>query len=128
MPKPRLHLDADTSNKALYKTLLGQRHDVTRTPNEWISIDASDEDQLIGATTHGRCIFAVNARDFIPLTRKYPQHGGVILAAQKWPLSALIAALDLLLAETDAEDWPGELRWLNEWMVTFHGGTPTNPR
>ena len=116
MPKPRLHLDADTSNKALYKALLGQGHDVSRTPNEWIPIDASDEEQLLGATTHGRCIFTFNTRDFIPLTRKYPQHGGVILATQKWPLSALIAALDLLLTETDAEDWPGEMRWLNDWL------------
>jgi len=116
MPKPSLHLDADTSSKALCKALLAQGHDVSRTPNEWIALDASDEEQLIAATTHGRCIFTFNARDFIPLTRKYPHHGGVILSTQKLPLSALIAALDLLLSETDAEDWPGKMRWLNEWL------------
>jgi len=116
MPKLRLHLDADTSNRALYTALLERGHDVSRTPNAWMPPDASDEEQLIGATTHGRCIFTFNARDFIPLSRKHPQHGGVILATQKWPLSALIGALDRLLSETDADDWPGRLRWLKDWM------------
>lgn len=114
MPRLRLHLDADTSNKTLYKALLDLGHDVSRTPNEWMSRDASDQDQLLGATTHGRCIFTFNARDFIPLTRKFPQHGGVILATRKWPISALIAALDRLLSETEAGDWPGEVRCLND--------------
>jgi hypothetical protein len=116
MAKLRLHLDADTSNKALYKSLLDRGHDVSRTPNEWMPPNASDKEQLLGATTHGRCIFTFNARDFIPLVRKYPQHGGVVLATQKWPLSDLIAALDRLLSETHAEDWIGHLRWLNVWL------------
>ena len=116
MPELRLHLDADTSNKALHKALLELGHDVSRTPNEWMPRGASDVEQLIGATTHGRCIFTFNVRDFIPLARKFPQHGGVILTTQKWPLSSLIAALDGLLSETEADDWPGEMRWLNDWL------------
>jgi hypothetical protein len=27
----------------------------------------------------------------------------------------LIAALDRILSESDAEDWIGQLRWLNQW-------------
>ena len=116
MPKPRLHLDADASIKALQAALVARDHDVTRTPNEWIALDASDETQLLQATAQGRCIFTFNVRDFVILARRYPQHGGIILAAQaSWTLSDLIAALDRLLSETEAEDWLGQVRWLNDW-------------
>jgi hypothetical protein len=78
--KPRLHLDADTSIKALHTALLRRGHDVTRTPS-------------------------------------YAQHGGIILAAQRrWTRAGLIAALDRLLAETQAEDWSSQVRWLNDWL------------
>lgn len=50
MARPRLHLDADTSKKSLHKALLERGHDVTRTPNEWMPLDAADETQLLGAT------------------------------------------------------------------------------
>jgi len=116
MPEPRLHLDADTSSKALHKALLDRGHDVTRTPNDWMRRDASDERQLLGATTHGRCIFTFNIRDFVVLAKQHPRHGGIILAAQSsWTLSVLIDALDSALRETDAEDWVGQVRWLNDW-------------
>ena len=115
MPRPRLHLDADASIKALQTALIARGHDVTRTPNEWISKDASDEAQLLQATAHGHCIFTFNVRDFVALARRYPHHGGIILAAQSsWTLSGLIAALDRLLSETRAEDWVGQVGWLNE--------------
>jgi len=116
MAKPRLHLDADTSNKALYNALIDRGHDVSRTPNEWMPADADDEMQLLGATAHGRCIFTFNIRDFTLLPCKYPQHGGVILATQKWPIAALIGALDRLLSEIRAEDLPGRTLWLNDWL------------
>lgn len=116
MPEPRLHLDADASIKALQATLVARGHDVTRTPNEWLVRDASDETQLLQATAQGRCIFTFNVRDFVVLARHYPRHGGIILAAQaSWTLSDLIAALDRLLSETEAEDWIGQVRWLNDW-------------
>jgi len=118
MSKPRLHLDADASIKALYEALVARGHDVTRTPTEWMPMDASDEAQLLGATAHGRCIFTFNVRDFLVLAQRYPQHGGIILAAQKsWTLSGLIAALDRLLSETEAADWIGQVRWLNQWRT-----------
>ena len=118
MSKPRLHLDADASIKALYEALVARGHDVTRTPTEWMPMDASDEAQLLGATAHGRCIFTFNVRDFLVLAQRYPQHGGIILAAQKsWTLSDLIAALDRLLSETEAADWIGQVRWLNQWRT-----------
>jgi hypothetical protein len=118
MPEPRLHLDADTSIRALQKALVARGHDVTRTPTEWMPLDADDETQLLGATAQGRCLFAFNARDFLALAERYPQHGGIILAAQRsWTLSDLIAALDRLLSETEAKDWIGQVRWLNQWRV-----------
>ena len=118
MPEPQLHLDADTSRKALQQALISRGHDVTRTPNDWISRDASDETQLLQATAHGRCVFTFNVRDFVALTHRYPHHGGIILAAQSsWTLSGLIAALDRLLSETQAADWIGQVRWLNQWRT-----------
>ena len=52
--KLHLHLDADTSSKALHNALIERGHDVTRTPTEWMPLDASDEQQLLGATAQGR--------------------------------------------------------------------------
>lgn len=117
MAKTKLHLDADTSNKALWKALLDQGHDVTRTPTDWIRRDASDEEQLLGATSQGRCIFTFNIRDFLKISTRFERHGGIILAAQSsWRLNELIATLDHMLIETNAEDWIGQVRWLNDWV------------
>ena len=116
MTKPKLHLDADASIKALQNALIARGYDVTRTPTEWMPLDASDEIQLLGATAQGRCIFTFNVRDFLALARRYPHHHGIILAVQRsWTLSSLIAALSRLLSETQAADWPGQVRWLNDW-------------
>lgn len=115
MSKPHLHLDADTSRKALYRALQDLGHDVTRTPDEWIRWDASDEEQLLGATAQGRCIFTYNARDFVPLAKKHTRHHGIILATQRWALSEMISALDRLLTDTEADEFIGQLRWLNDW-------------
>jgi hypothetical protein len=118
MPRPRLHLDADASIKALQNALLARGHDVTRTPNEWMALDASDETQLLGATAQGRCIFTFNIRDFMALAKRHPEHRGILLAAQSsWSLSALIDALDRVLSETQAEDWIGQVRWLNQFRA-----------
>src|SRR5215207_2481083 len=125
-PKPRwsrrmskklhLHLDADTSSKALYNALLAREHDVTRTPTDWMPFDASDEQQLLGATAQGRAIFTYNIRDFIVLGGRYPHHAGIILARQKsMGLHELINALDCVLKEADADEWIGQTRWLNDW-------------
>jgi hypothetical protein len=114
--RPRLHLDADTSIRSLQHALIARGHDVTRTPSSWILLDAGDEDQLLGATAQGRCIFTFNVRDFLALASRHPRHGGIILAAQSsWSLTDLISALDRLLTETDADAWPGQVRWLNQW-------------
>jgi Domain of unknown function (DUF5615) len=111
--KPRLHLDADTSSISLWRALRAQGHDVTRTPNDWMAIDATDEQQLLGATAQGRCIFTFNIRDFIPLAKRYPHHSGIILSSQK-TMPELLRSLNRLLSETDAEYWPGQVRWLNK--------------
>jgi hypothetical protein len=118
VPEPRLHLDADTSVRSLHRALLARGHDVTRTPNDWMPRNATDEVQLLGATAQGRCIFTFNIPDFIALAKRYDRHGGIILAAQSTiGLSSLIASLDRLLRETDATDWPGQVRWLSQWRV-----------
>lgn len=116
MAKPKLHLDNDVSYITLWKTLNERGHDVTRTPCEWMALDASDRTQLLEATARGRCILTFNISDFAKLAQEYPEHGGIILAHQtQWRLPSLIAALDRLLSGTKAEDWPGQVRWLNEW-------------
>ena len=115
MAEPRLHLDADTSQISLMRALIARGHDVTRTPSEWMALDATDEQQLLGATAQGRCLFTFNARDFMVLAKRYPYHGGIILSSQK-PMSELFKALDYLLSETNADDWNGQVRWLNDWI------------
>jgi len=91
-------------------------HDVTRTPTDWMPRDASDEQQLLGATTHGRTIFIFNVRGFLVLAKRYPRYGGIVLADQSSrTLSELIAALDDLLSETEAEGRIGEVRWPDGW-------------
>jgi hypothetical protein len=116
MARPKLHLDADASNRRLQKALLERGHDVTRTPCEWMALDASDERQLLESTARGRCIFTFNIGDFIRLAQTYPAHGGIVLAQQKdWILPSLIEALDRLLTESSASDWPGQARWLSDW-------------
>ncbi len=118
MTKPRLHLDADASYRTLQKVLLERGHDVTRTPCEWMPLDASDGQQLLQASARGRCILTFNIGDFMRLAQIYPAHGGIVLAQQRdWTLSALIAALDAMLAQTDASDWANQVRWLNEWKA-----------
>lgn len=116
MSKPRLHLDADISIKALQAALVARGHDVTRTPNAWITEDASDELQLLAASAQGRCIVTYNVSDFVRLARRIPNHAGVILVTRPdWTLSGLIAALDRLLSTCSAEELAGQVRWLSEW-------------
>ncbi|MEZ4591766.1 MAG: DUF5615 family PIN-like protein [Chloroflexota bacterium] len=118
MANPRLHLDADTSMRALQKALQERGHDVTRTPNEWMPLDASDEIQLLRASANGRILFTFNIRDFQTLAKQFPNHAGILLAAQKsWTLSNLIAALENMLNQTMAEEWRGQVRWLNQWRT-----------
>jgi len=113
--QPRLHLDADASRISLLRSLLERGHDVTRTPNAWMALDATDEQQLLGTTAQGRCIFTFNIRDFMALAKLYPHHGGIILSVQK-PLPELLPPLDRLLTQTEAKDWPGHVRWLYDWI------------
>lgn len=114
--KLHLHLDADTSSKALYNALLKRGHDVTRTPTEWTPLDANDEQQLLGATAQGRAIFTYNIRDFIVLGKRHPHHAGIILAYQKsMSLNETINVLDRVLRETSEDEWIGQIRWLNDW-------------
>lgn len=119
MLNPRLHLDADTSRKALQKELLQRGHDVTRTPCDWMELAATDVVQLLSATEHNRIIFTFNIGDFVQLATEYPNHAGIVLAQQRdWPVAQQIKALDRLLTETTAVSWQGQVRWLNDWRDT----------
>ena len=112
----RLHLDADTSRKALHSALIKAGFDVSRTPNSWMALDASDLAQLQGASSQGRVIFTFNIADFCQLAKVHPEHAGILLAHQtQWTLSSLLKALKYMLLTTDAEMWTGQLRWLNDW-------------
>ena len=116
MARPRLHLVADASMRALQRGLVERGHDVTRTPCEWMPLDAGDEQQLLQATARGRSVLTFNIGDFMRLAQTHPAHGGIILAQQRdWTLSSLIAALDNMLTQTSAEEWMGRVAWLNEW-------------
>ena len=116
MIKPRLHLDADASIKALHKALCERGHDVTRTPTEWIPFNADDRTQLLGAIAQRRILFTFYIRDFQALAKTYPEHHGLLFAVQnRWTLHELIDALDRMLRETESEEWIGQVRWLNNW-------------
>ena len=80
-----------------------------------MALDANDTEQLLGATAQGRVIFSFNVRDYVELAKRYPRHAGIVLSAQK-PLPELLPALEKMLNETDAQDWLGQVRWLNDWM------------
>jgi len=116
MAKPRLHLDADASRKALHAALVLKGHDVTRTPAPGLSLDASDEIQLLWASAHDRVLFTFNIGDFLQLARRIPERRGILLTSQQsHSLQELIALLDRALTETEAEDWVGQVRWLAIW-------------
>ncbi len=116
MARPRFHLDADASRKDLFNALVSKGHDVTRTPIPSLALDASDEFQLLWASAHDRVLFTFNIGDFIQLARRMPLCLGILLANQQsHSLKELIALLDLALAETEAENWLDQVRWLSDW-------------
>lgn len=116
MANLKLHLDMDASRKDLYKALLEKGYDVTRTPNKDLSEDASDEMQLMWATSHQRVIFTFNIKDYIFLSKKHPFHGGILLANQsKTTIQQLIRVLSKIVAETSNENWVGQVRWIKDW-------------
>jgi hypothetical protein len=116
MARPKLHLDADASRRALQEGLVSRGHDVTRTPMPDLPADASDDLQLLWATVQGRVIFTHNIRDFIHKTGRYPNHCGIVLAhRESYSLAQLIDHLDRLLSVTTAEEWVGQVRWLSDF-------------
>jgi len=116
MPKPKLHLDADASQKALLEALLKRGYDVTRTPSPGLPFEADDDDQLLWATAQGRIIFTHNIRDLIHKTEQYPHHSGILLAHRSsYSLADVIRLIDRALTTTSAEEWIGQVRWLSDW-------------
>jgi hypothetical protein len=116
MTKPKLHLDNDTSRKALYRALVDRGHDVTRTPQPDLPVDASDDEQLLWAAKHGRILLTFNIHDFVRLALQYPDHHGIVFAHQdRYLLAALIRLLDCMLSTTTADEWIGKVRWLSDW-------------
>lgn len=100
----------------MLQELLKRGHDVTRTPQPGLALDADDDLQLLWATAQGRIIFTHNIRDFISKTDRYPHHTGILLSHRRsFNLPDLIRVLDSVLASTEAEDWIGQVRWLSDW-------------
>jgi len=117
MTNLKLHLDMDASRKDLHKALLDKGFDVTRTPNKEIPEDASDEMQLLWATSHQRIIFTFNIKDYINLSKKHPFHAGILLANQSTTnVSQLIQVLSKIMNETTNEAWIGQVRWIRDWL------------
>jgi hypothetical protein len=113
MARPRLHLDADASRKDLQRALILKSHDVTRTPAPGLPLDASDEFQLLWASANERVLFTFNIGNFLQLTRRIPNHRGILLASQQsYSVGELIALIYRVLTETEREDWIGQVRWL----------------
>ena len=116
MTQPKLHLDMDTSRRDVYQALIKKGHDVTRTPNPEVAQDVSDEYHLLWATSHRRILFSFNVKDYMRLAKLHPYHSGILLANQKSTRPGLlILVLDRILNQTAAEDWIGQVRWINEW-------------
>ena len=116
MSSPKLHLDMDSSRRDLFKALLAKGYDVTRTPNKDVREDASDEYQLLWATSHQRLLFTFNIKDFVNLAKKHPFHSGIILANQNSiAIGQLVSALTKIMAETTAESWADQVRWIRDW-------------
>lgn len=114
MTKPRLHLDADVSDAKLERELLKRGHDVTRTPNEWIKSNASDEEQLASAAQRHRVIFTFNTKDFVRIARRVLHHAGIILSPRK-SMPQIFKALDRFFNESSAEEMEDQVRWLSDW-------------
>lgn len=83
MAKTRLHLDADASRKDLHAALVSKDHDITRTPASGLTLDASDELQLLWASAHDRVLFTFNIGDFLRLAGRLPEHRGILLTRQQ---------------------------------------------
>ncbi|HMD88929.1 MAG TPA: DUF5615 family PIN-like protein, partial [Anaerolineaceae bacterium] len=83
MPELKLHLDMNASRRDLYQALLNKGHGLTRSPNQDIKQDVSDEYQLLWATSHQQIIFTFNINDYVNLAKKHPYHSGILLANQK---------------------------------------------
>jgi len=119
MAKPKLHLNADASQKALSEALIRRGHDVTRTPQGDLPYAADDDYQLLWATAQGRILFTHNIWDFIHKTDQFPKHCGILLAhRESYSLSQLIVLLDSALSETTSEEWIGQVRWLSDWKAS----------
>lgn len=113
----KLHLDMDASRKDLFKALVDKKFDVTRTPNKEVPEDATDEFQLLWATSHQRIIFTFNIKDHIYLSKKHPFHAGILLVNQNTTnISQLIQVLSKILSEPTHEIWIGQVRWIRDWF------------
>jgi len=61
-------------------------------------------------------LFTFNIKDFVNLAKKHPFHSGIILANQNSiAIGQLVSALSKIMAETTAESWAGQVRWIRDW-------------
>jgi len=72
--------DADASYRTLQRVLVERGHDVTRTPCEWMSLDAGDEQQLLAVAPRD----AAFSRSISPISCDFPRNTRGT-AASWWP-------------------------------------------
>jgi hypothetical protein len=122
MTQPKIHLDMDTSRRDIFQALKRKGLDDTRTPNPEVPQDVSDEYQLLWATSHQRILFSFNVKDYMRLARLHPYHSGILLANQRSTRPGqIIQALEIMINQTTAEVWIGQVRWINEWYFPSTG-------
>ena len=84
---------------------------------------ASDEQHLIWATSQGRVLLTFDAKDFLPLARRWEQegqtHAGIIVSepASILPLGVLLQRLLALLDRMSADDFVNQIRWLDATWI-----------
>ena len=114
----KLHLDADISRVSLREGLMKAKIDASWSPSDWMPENASDQIQLQGAFSRGRCLVTHNVADFYRLHMEQPDHCGIILVHQQgWRSGNILRALIKMVGNVSAEEMRGQIRWLNEWKA-----------
>jgi predicted nuclease of predicted toxin-antitoxin system len=117
--KIRLYLDENAMDDRLVRPLHDQGVDVT-TVREANLLRASDEQQLLYATQHGRVIYSYNVKDFMALHNKFLEqelpHAGIILAhEQRLSIGEQLRAILRLIDAKSAGEMHGQVVFLSAW-------------
>ena len=115
MSQIRLYVDEDAAAFALVEALRHRGVDVVTVLDAGMA-SATDEQQLVIATSQGRAIYSHNVGDFCRLHREFlvqsRQHAGIILISrQRISIGEKLRRLLRLIATITAEDMSGRLEF-----------------